>query len=100
MMDVTSHGTDNGLVVSLRGRLDTGTAPQLASYLDELGELPAHLVFDLTELEYLSSAGLRMLLVAHKRAATHGGGLTVRGTSDAVREVLEITGFSALFTVE
>lgn len=100
MMDVTSWEAAGELVVALRGRLDTGTAPQLASHLDELGELPAHLVFDLSGLEYLSSAGLRMLLVAHKGAAAHGGGLTVRGASDAVREVLELTGFSALFAVE
>lgn len=100
MMDVTSCEVADGLVVSLRGRLDTNTTPQLASFLDGVGELPAGLVFDLTELEYLSSAGLRMLLVAHKGAAEHGGGLTVRGASDAVREILELTGFSALFTVE
>lgn len=99
-MEITSHEADDGLVVSLRGRLDTNTAPQLSAYLDGLEGAPDSFVFDLSELEYLSSAGLRVLLVAHKKAVVGGGGLTIRGASAGVREVLELTGFSALFTVE
>lgn len=79
------------------GRLDTGTAPELErevqSSLDGIEEL----VLDLTELDYVSSAGLRVILKAHK--LMHGN-LRVIGANETVMEIFEITGFTDILTIE
>ena len=77
------------------GRVDTLTAPELeaALALDGVTEL----VFDLVELEYISSAGLRVLLSAQK-AMNKQGSMTVLNPKPAVKEVFDITGFSDIFT--
>ncbi len=85
------------LIVSIQGRLDTLTAPELEHVLAE--ENPEKLVFDLKELEYISSAGLRVLLAAHKRMSSKGG-VIVRNSNEIVREVFEVTGFVDILTLE
>lgn len=87
--------TEQGrLLVTVAGRLDTVTSPELEKILKEnLGE--AHdLVFDFAGLEYISSAGLRVLLTAHKAVKKKGGKTIVRRANEEVREVFFITGFS------
>ena len=83
------------LTVAPVGRIDTLTAPELDSALalDGVEEL----IFDFSEVTYISSAGLRVLLAALKRLGGHP--VTVAHVSPAVREVFDITGFSALFTL-
>jgi len=71
------------------GWLDTQTAPELGAALDELGDDVKQLEFDFAKLEYVSSAGIRQIVAAHKKM---GGKLTVRNVSPAVLEVLRLTG--------
>lgn len=92
--------SDNGtLTVALVGRLDTTTAPlletALKTSLDGVGEL----IFDLAELEYISSAGLRVLLSSQK-VMNQQGTMVVRNVSEAVMEVFDITGFTDVLTIE
>lgn len=92
--------SDNGtLTVALVGRLDTTTAPlletELKASLDGVGEL----IFDLAELEYISSAGLRVLLSSQK-VMNQQGTMVVRNVSEAVMEVFDITGFTDVLTIE
>lgn len=89
-------------VARLRGRLDSANSPELERGLREISETGgARLLFDLTELDYISSAGLRVLLLAAKklRAATPAGRLAMAGVHGHVREVFEMSGFLTLFPV-
>ncbi len=85
------------LTVALNGRLDTTTAPELSDFLkDNLAGVKA-MKIDCENLSYVSSAGLRVLLSAHKRTM---GALTLTNVCELVMEVFEITGFSDILTIE
>ncbi len=87
------------LTIKVSGRLDTTTSPQLEAELKQSIGSITKLVFDLSELEYLSSAGLRVLLSAHKTMDKQGE-MIVKNVNDAVNEIFEITGFIDILTIE
>ncbi len=89
----------NGTTFALTGRLDTVTAPELEKAMAELLPQTDSLVLDLGSLEYISSAGLRVILKAYKALAAKGG-LKLTGVQEAVREVFDITGFSDFLDME
>ena len=91
------NGTE--LTLALTGRLDTMTSPELEAELN--ASLPAAetLVFDFTKLEYISSAGLRVLLSAHK-IMSRKGGMKITHTNEMVQEVFDVTGFADILTIE
>ena len=93
--------TKNGdeLLLALEGRLDTATAPQLGEIVS--GELTdaSELIFDLEKLEYLSSAGLRVLLSA-QRTMNKQGRMIVRNVNETVHDIFEITGFTEILTIQ
>ena len=76
-------------VLAIEGWLDTQTTPELGAAVDELGDDVTQLEFDFAKLEYVSSAGIRQIVAAHKKMS---GKLTVRNVSPAVLEVLKLTG--------
>ena len=99
MLNIIKNAEDSALQVTLEGRLDTTTAPQLESQL--MGSLNGvtNLNMDFEKLEYISSAGLRVLLSAHK--ALHGKGkMKVVNPNEIVQEVFEVTGFDNILTIE
>ena len=99
-MTITEQKETGRLVLRVEGRLDTVTSPQLEQRLgDSLGEIQ-ELVLDFTSLEYISSAGLRVLLAAHKRMKRQEGDLVVRGVNENVRQVFTITGFIDMLHIE
>ena len=83
----------------LDGRLDTITSPDLESKINEATPDADKLIFDFTKLEYISSAGLRVLLGA-TQAMEDKGEMVVRNLTPSVKEVFELTGFSRLFNIE
>lgn len=85
--------------LALIGRLDTVTAPELEAEISTILPTAESLVLDMEKLEYISSAGLRVILKAQK-ALTQKAGLKLINVSDDVREVFEITGFSDFLTIE
>lgn len=91
------NGTD--LTFTLIGRLDTTTAPQLEAAAKEELDGVTSLTMDFTKLEYVSSAGLRVLLAAQKTMNKQGS-MVIRNVSPDIMEVFEITGFSDILTVE
>lgn len=95
------HQQKNGaeLTISLKGRLDTTTAPMLENELKAGLDGVESLVLDFAELSYLSSAGLRVLLIAQKQMSEQGK-LVVRHVNESVMEIFEITGFSDILTIE
>ena len=97
---MTIHKTQTGteLTVTLSGRLDTTTAPQLEAELKSSLDGITALTLDFKELEYISSAGLRVLLSAQK-VMMRQGKMVVCNVNETILEVLEVTGFSDVLTL-
>ncbi|MBR4026741.1 MAG: STAS domain-containing protein [Lachnospiraceae bacterium] len=91
------NGTE--LVITLTGRLDTITAPKLEAEVKSVINGIEKLIFDFTELEYISSAGLRVLLGAQK-IMNKQGDMVVKNVNETINEVFEITGFCDILTIE
>ena len=98
-MTVTKTLEEKVLNVKVEGRLDTTTAPALEEELAEVMDEAEELVFDLEGLEYMSSAGLRILLATQKKMAQKGG-MKVVNVNDVIKEIFDITGFSDILTIE
>ena len=98
---MTIEKTKNGssLTLAVAGRLETLTAPELEKTVKEELTGVTDLVFDLSGLEYISSAGLRVLLTAQKIMNAQGA-MKVTGANEIVLEVFDITGFSDILTIE
>ena len=92
----TQNGAD--LTIALDGRLDTTTAPSLENEFKTALNGIEHLTLDFSDLEYISSAGLRVLLSAHKKLGK--GGMKVINANEIVREVFEVTGFERVLNIE
>ena len=99
---MTINKTTNGtaMTIAVEGRLETTTAPELEAVIKSEIDGITELTFDLSSLEYISSAGLRVLLSAQKTANKQGCSMKVIGANEIVKEVFEITGFSDILTIE
>lgn len=100
-MEIIRNQEDTNLTFTLKGRLDTTTASDLEKALAEMiNEDIEEFVMDFTDLEYVSSAGLRVVLVAQKKMNALGGSMVIRNVNESVLEVFEITGFVDILTIE
>ena len=98
-MIIEKHLNGTELTVTLAGRLDTTTAPQLEAEFKQSVNGIEKLVLDFTALEYLSSAGLRVLLSAQK-VMNKQGEMIIKNVNDTITEIFEVTGFIDILTVE
>lgn len=98
-MTIVKQENGDSLNVALGGRLDTSTAPELDAELKSSLEHIKNLSFDFADLEYISSAGLRVLLSAQK-IMNKQGSMVLRNVRDEVKEVFEVTGFMDILTIE
>ncbi|MBO4547390.1 MAG: STAS domain-containing protein [Treponema sp.] len=99
-MEIKQTKDANKLTIELSGRLDTTTAPQLEEALASALDGVKDLVFDFNQIQYISSAGLRVLLNTQKKISAAGGSMKLVGVNDVVREVFEVTGFINILSVE
>ena len=99
-MNINKTQTEEKTTLVLSGRLDTITAPKLQESLIPEFNTANHVELDFTELIYVSSAGLRVLLMGEKAAKAKGASMTLKGVSDEVMEVFEMTGFADMLTIE
>ena len=99
MLNIEKNTNETGLTVSLTGRLDTTTAPELEKELKASLDGVTTLVIDMTALEYISSAGLRVLLSAQKTMNKQGE-MKVVHVGETIMEIFEVTGFSDILTIE
>ena len=99
MLDIKKNVDGSSLEFVLEGRLDTVTAPELEAEIKSSIEGIENLSFDFTDLAYVSSAGLRVLLSAQK-IMNDKGSMVVRNVSDEIQEIFDVTGFSDILTVE
>lgn len=98
-MEIKSAKSGDSLTISLFGMLDTTTAPELQKFLDENLKEEKKLVLDLKELEYISSAGLRLILATQKLMSKRGE-LVITNVNDTVNEIFTMTGFSKMLTIK
>ena len=98
-MKIEKMNENGKVILNVSGRLDTTTAPELEKELDSVLADAKELVFDMLELEYISSAGLRVLLKAQK-AMNVQGNMKVTNVNESIMEVFEITGFVDVLTIE
>lgn len=98
-MNIIRNKDGSKLTLALEGRLDTTTAPQLEAELKASLDGVAELELDFEKLEYLSSAGLRVLLAAQK-VMNRQGKMALHHVNETIREVFEVTGFIDILTIE
>jgi anti-sigma B factor antagonist len=99
MLNINKNAAGSNLTVSLEGRLDTTTAPQLEEELKSSLDGVTDLVIDIKDTQYISSAGLRVLLSAQKTMNKQGK-MVVKNPSEEVKEIFDVTGFSDILTIE
>jgi len=99
-MKITKDLNNGVVTLSLEGKLDTITAPQLEKELSLELEHAGSVVMDFSKLVYVTSAGLRVLLEGHKTAEAKGTSMKLRNVGNDVMEVLEITGLTGVFSFE
>ncbi len=98
-MTITENRKGDSLTIALEGRLDTSSAPELEAALQKVLPGIDELVFDFTNLEYVSSAGLRAILSAHK-VMSGKKGMTICGINELIQEVFEVTGFADILNIK
>ena len=99
MLNIETKRNASELTVALSGRLDTNTAPELEATLKTAFEGVEELTFDLEKLDYISSAGLRVLLAAQK-TMNQQGSMKVKNANEIIMEIFEVTGFADILTIE
>ena len=100
MLNITNTFEDGTARCALEGRLDTVTAPELERELRDAIDDAAELVLDMEKLDYISSAGLRVLLAAQKAMTGKDGKMKLTGVGDIIMEIFDTTGFSEILTIE
>lgn len=98
-MTITKNQNGSHLDLALEGRLDTTTAPQLEAELKQSVNGVTELTLDFGKLEYLSSAGLRVLLSAQK-VMNRQGSMVIKNVNETIHEIFEVTGFADILTIE
>ena len=99
MLDIEKTTEDKKIIYTLEGRLDTTTSPDLEKEVEALPEDIQELVFDFEKLDYISSAGLRVLLAAQKLMAKQGD-MKVVNVNESIMDIFEVTGFTDILTIE
>ena len=98
-MNIIATDCETYMRLMVDGRVDTTTSPQLQQAILNAFQKKNDVVIDFLNVPYISSAGLRALLIGQKTAASKGGSMKLTNVSDAVREVFNMTGFSGILTI-
>lgn len=97
-MNINIKKENDATIIELAGRLDTTTAPELEKAINAEGEELKSLVLDFNGVDYISSAGLRVLLTAQKKMNAQGS-MELVGVSEAVMDIFEMTGFADILVI-
>lgn len=99
-MDITTELDGTKATITVSGKLTVTTSPMLEDAVQQLAENAVDFVIDLTDLDYISSAGLRVLVGTQKLAAQNGGSMRLLHPTDSVVEIFEMTGLSEILDIE
>ena len=100
MLNITKYSKASSLKFTLEGRLDTNTAPELEAQVRDALTGITDLEFDIGKLEYISSAGLRVLLSCQKIMNKQQGNMVISNASEEVKEIFDVTGFTDILTLK
>lgn len=98
-MEISTRTSNDTHIIAIAGSMDSTTSPEAQKALDGVLAVASKVALDFTKLDYISSAGLRVLLSAAKTLLASGGSLGIFGLNPSVREVFEISGFSTILAV-
>ena len=98
-MDIIQTQDEKTVVLEITGRLDTVTSPKFQDVLEEAISLSLDIVLDFAGVEYISSAGLRVLLLGQKNTHAVGKSMTLKNVSSEIMEIFDVTGFSGMLTI-
>ena len=98
-MKITKKKEGSTLTIALEDSLNTNTAPELEAELEGSLEGVKDLIFDLKDLNYISSAGLRVMFATHKTMIKQGGSMALKNICDEIKDILDMTGFGQVFTI-
>jgi anti-anti-sigma factor len=100
-VEININSSNGELLVELSGRLDASSSPLIQKTFDEMSEdlYRSNVVLDFSAVNYVSSAGLRVLFILQKKILAAQGSLNIRNLNDVVREVFHMTGFYAIFKI-
>lgn len=99
-MEIIKTINNNEVTLALKGRLDTTTAPDLDAEVNTLIPDAEKIIFDFTDLDYLSSAGLRVILCTQKAMTAKKGTFVIKNVNDTIMDVFDMTGFTSILTIE
>ena len=99
-MKIIAQNSESEIRLLIQGRIDTSTSAELQEEIMKSFQKVKHVMLDFEEVPYISSAGLRALLLGHKTAIAKGGSLKILHICDVVREVLQVTGFLKILNIE
>ncbi|MDD7641548.1 MAG: STAS domain-containing protein [bacterium] len=99
-MNISETRSGDAIQIKIDGRVDTTTSPQLQNAILQAFQKGSKLVLDFSGVEYVSSAGLRALLIGQKTANSKGGTMTLVHVADAVLQVFKMSGFSGILHIE
>lgn len=99
-METVKEITGNTLTLTISGHIDATSAPALEKIVNENSAAVEKMIFNFDKVEYISSAGLRVLLATHKTMTSKGGDFTIVGVNNDVRNILEMTGFMSFLKVK
>ncbi|MBO5153043.1 MAG: STAS domain-containing protein [Eubacterium sp.] len=99
-MNISETRSGDVIQIAIDGRVDTTTSPQLQNAILQAFQKGSKLVLDFSGVEYVSSAGLRALLIGQKTANSKGGSMTLVHVADAVLQVFKMSGFSGILHIE
>ena len=99
-MNISETRSGDVIQIKIDGRVDTTTSPQLQNAILQAFQKGSKLVLDFSDVEYVSSAGLRALLIGQKTANSKGGSMTLVHVADAVLQVFKMSGFSGILHIE
>ena len=100
MLEIAKEINGNSILLILKGRLDTNTAYDLQKTVSDSIENVNELVINVKDLEYMSSAGLRLLLIFHKTIDARGGIFIVKYPNEDIYSILDMTGFTSFLNIE
>ncbi|MCR4798664.1 MAG: STAS domain-containing protein [Lachnospiraceae bacterium] len=98
-MLITETKGDNSIQLSVDGNVDTNTAPQLQTQILQAFQKSSHVILEMSKCPYMSSAGLRALLIGQKTATSKGGSLKICNVQPVVSEVFKMSGFATILTI-
>ncbi len=99
-MTITENQGENALILSVEGKIDTLTSQEFQKVLLNSFQKSNNLVIDMKDVTYMSSAGLRAMILGQKTAGSKGGNLTITNVSEVVMDVFRMTGFDKILNIE